>query len=121
MKEWEMLCVSMDETNTLVDQMSLYFKKARDFPSNFVIKKHFKNKCIYVELTEKKEENKNNENMEPKIEEKAENKNNENMETKMEEKVENKNNENIESNIKDKEENKNNENMELKFEKKRRK
>ena len=53
MKEWEMLCVSMDEINTLVDQMSLYFKKARDFASNFVIKKHFKNKCIYVELTEK--------------------------------------------------------------------
>ena len=67
MKEWEMLCVSMDETNTLVDQMSLYFKKARDFASNFVIKKHVKNKCIYVELTEKKEENKNNDDIKQKI------------------------------------------------------
>ncbi len=67
MKEWEMLCVSMDETNTLVDQMSLYFKKARDFASNFVIKKHVKNKCIYVELTEKKDEKKNNDDIKQKI------------------------------------------------------
>ena len=59
LKEYEMLCVSMDETNILVDQMSLYFKKSRDFASNFVIKKHVKNKCIYVELMEKVEENKN--------------------------------------------------------------
>ena len=57
----------MDEINTLVDQMSLYFKKARDFASNFVIKKHVKNKCIYVELTQKKEENKNNDDIKQKI------------------------------------------------------
>jgi hypothetical protein len=58
-KEYEMSCVSMDETNILVDQITLYIRKARDFSNNFVITKHVKNKCIYVELLEEKEENNN--------------------------------------------------------------
>ena len=48
-KENKMLCVSIDQTNILVDQI-------KDFSNNFVITKHVKNNCIYVELSEKKEE-----------------------------------------------------------------
>ena len=58
-KENEMLCVSIDQTNILVDQIKL--GNYKDFSNNFVITKHVKNNCIYVELSEKKEEvNKDN-------------------------------------------------------------
>lgn len=54
MKEYEMFCVSIDETNDLVEKMNVFFKKAKDFANEFVIKKYAKNKCIYVEITQKK-------------------------------------------------------------------
>ena len=59
LKEWEMFCVNLEETNNLVEKMILFFKKAKEFTNNFVIKKFVKKKCIYVEISEKKKEIKN--------------------------------------------------------------
>ena len=59
LKEWEMFCVNLEETNNLVEKMILFFKKAKEFTNNFVIKKFVKKKCVYVEISEKKKEIKN--------------------------------------------------------------
>ena len=45
MKEYEMFCVSIDETNDLVEKMNVFFKKAKDFAKEFVIKKYAKNQA----------------------------------------------------------------------------
>ena len=50
---FEMFCVSVDETNDLVEKMNIYSKRAKEFVNEFVIKKYAKERCVYVEITKK--------------------------------------------------------------------
>ena len=52
-KEYEMYCVSIDETNDLVEKMNIFTRRAKLFAKEFVIKKYAKDKCIYIEVTQK--------------------------------------------------------------------
>lgn len=51
--EYEIYCVSDEETNLLAGKIYKCIEIARDFVKNIVIKKYVKNRSIYVEVTRK--------------------------------------------------------------------
>lgn len=52
-KEYEVHCISDEETNILAGRIYKSIDKAREFVNSIIIKKFVKNKSIYVEITKK--------------------------------------------------------------------